>query len=204
MLRAATRRHRTRPVLLFLVYGVFLVLIGVTASAQAILVSEHFTAGMLNSVVGNDSATVRTFVNGNLTKSDLTGSASAARVAAVNQQLAALVTRGGILRTEIRTPDGVVLFSDVASLTGQQAPRTAAFAETVGGQPSAGLDDPQAPEVTGTPLDEPSLIREYLPVIANGKVQAVFAMWRDAQPILDALGETRRDILIVTLMAAAI
>src|SRR4029077_4802286 len=52
-----------RPTLLILVLGAFLVLIGITASAQAAMVSAHFSASALNDLVGSDSATVRSFVN---------------------------------------------------------------------------------------------------------------------------------------------
>ena len=41
-----------RPVLLLLVYGAFLVLVGVTASAQASMVTSHFTEAATNAVVG--------------------------------------------------------------------------------------------------------------------------------------------------------
>jgi hypothetical protein len=51
-----------RPILLLLVYGAFLVLIGITATAQAVMVSAHFSAATLNDVVGSDESTVRTLV----------------------------------------------------------------------------------------------------------------------------------------------
>jgi hypothetical protein len=52
-----------RPVLLLLVYGIFLALVGITATAQAAMVSAHFSAATLNDVVGSDAATIRTFVD---------------------------------------------------------------------------------------------------------------------------------------------
>jgi len=51
-----------RPVLLLLVYGVFLALVGITATAQAAMVSAHFSTATLNDVVGSDAATIRAFV----------------------------------------------------------------------------------------------------------------------------------------------
>jgi len=52
-----------RPILLILVFGAFLALLGITATAQAVMVSTHFSASALNDVVGSDSATTRAFVN---------------------------------------------------------------------------------------------------------------------------------------------
>jgi diguanylate cyclase (GGDEF)-like protein/putative nucleotidyltransferase with HDIG domain len=198
--------RRSRPVLLILVYSVFLVLIGITASAQAMLVSEHVTAGMLNSVVGDDSATVRTFLNGNLTRSDLNGTATAARQDAVDQQLAALIARGGILRLELRNAGGTILFSNEPDLDGRPAPVTAEFRAALDGAPSAGLDsgDQAAAQTIGDPLGADSVLREFLPVIIDGHVVAVFAMWRDAAPTLAVLASTRGDVVMVTLAAAMI
>src|SRR2546426_9656827 len=55
-----------RPVLLLLVYGAFVALVGITATAQAAMVSAHFSAATLNDVVGSDAATIRAFVNAHL------------------------------------------------------------------------------------------------------------------------------------------
>ena len=52
-----------RPILLLLVFGSFLALVGITASAQAAMISTHFQTATLNDVVGSDAATARAFVN---------------------------------------------------------------------------------------------------------------------------------------------
>ncbi len=205
-MRNSNHTRRSRPVLLLLVYGVFLALIGITASAQAMLVSEHVTTGMLNSVVGDDSATARTFLNGNLTRNDLNGTATPARQTAVTQQLAALVARGGILRAELRSADGTILFSNVSALAGARAPVTPEFQAALGGQPSAALDTGAevAAQTAGEPLGAESVLHEFLPVVLEGRTQAVFALWRDAAPIFATLADTRRDVVFVTLAAALI
>src|SRR5512146_3487589 len=69
--RDAVPARRRFPVLMALVYGLFLVLVGLTASAQAGLVSAHVSATMLNNVVVTDASLVRTFANGTLRVSDL-------------------------------------------------------------------------------------------------------------------------------------
>ena len=60
-----------RPVLLILVYGIFLVIVGLTAVAQTAMVSADLSATTLNTTVGADAALVRLFVTGNLFPDDL-------------------------------------------------------------------------------------------------------------------------------------
>ena len=56
-----------RPILLFIVYGVFLVIVGVTATAQVMLASVHVSTSALNQAVGTDTQVVRGFVDDLLT-----------------------------------------------------------------------------------------------------------------------------------------
>ncbi len=66
-----TPRRAQRPVLLIIVFGVFIAIVGITAVAQILLVSAHFSTSTLNSVVGTDAALVRTFVTSTLSPDDL-------------------------------------------------------------------------------------------------------------------------------------
>ena len=59
-----TLAHPRRPILLLLVFGVFLMIVGITALAQAVLVSTTYSQSILEAVVGGDAATVRALVNG--------------------------------------------------------------------------------------------------------------------------------------------
>jgi len=200
------RRHQ-RPVLLVLVYGAFLALVGITASAQAMLVSEHLSTTALNSIVASDAATVRTFVNGgSLLPSDLRpGGLESERLASLEKQLAGLVARGEILRAELRAPDGTVLVGDLPSLTGMGSEPDAAFQAAAGGTAQAALVGQQeSTGAVGPALGTSDVLREYLPLVADGKTQAVFAIWRDAAPILRELDESRRDVVGVTLVAALV
>ena len=56
------RARVPRPVLLILVYGIFLVIVGLTAVAQTAMVSADLSATTLNTTVGADAALVRLFV----------------------------------------------------------------------------------------------------------------------------------------------
>ena len=104
-----------RPVLLLLVYGAFLVLVGVTASAQASMVTSHFTEAATNAVVGGDVASVRVLVAGELLNgSDLTatGVPDATRQAKLQTVLASLDSTSGILHAELRRADGALIATD--------------------------------------------------------------------------------------------
>ena len=65
------RARVPRPVLLILVYGIFLVIVGMTAMAQTAMVSADLSTTTLNTAVGADAALVRPFVTSNLSPDDL-------------------------------------------------------------------------------------------------------------------------------------
>ena len=196
-----------RPVLLILVFGAFLAIVGITATAQATMVSAHVSVATLNDVVGSDAATIRSFVNAHLAARDLDASGSgpsAAKLAALEEQLGTLTAPGEILRVEIRLPDGRVLAADDPSAVGGVVPSDGAFALALGGAAQAAIV-PVAEAGAGSPVAAPDrLIREYLPISTAGQVRAVVGVWRDAGPILRRLSDVRRDVVVVTLSAALI
>jgi len=196
-----------RPVLLLLVYGVFLALVGITATAQAAMVSAHFSTATLNDVVGSDAATIRAFVNAHLDVHylDEAGAGpSAAQLANLEQQLGTLTAAGEILRVEVRLLDGRVLAADDPSAAGAAAPADETFALAVGGTAQAAIV-PAAEANAGSPIAaDDRLIREYLPLSTGGQVRAVVGIWRDATPVLERLSLVRRDVVVVTLSAAMI
>ena len=196
-----------RPVLLILVYGAFIVLVGITATAQAAMVSMHFSAATLNDVVGSDSATIRTFVNAHLTASFLDGAVtgpSAAQLTALDAQLGTLTAAGEILRVEIRLPDGRVIAADDPAAAGTVVPTDDAFGLAVGGKAQAAVV-PVADANAGSAVQaEDRLIREYLPISTGGQIRAVIGIWRDAAPVLQRLSDVRRDVVVVTLSAALV
>jgi len=196
-----------RPVLLLLVYGAFLALVGITATAQATMVSAHFSAATLNDVVGSDAATIRAFVNAHLDGrylGDAGPGPSAAQLAILDQQLGTLTAPGEILRVEVRRLDGRVLATNASPTAGGVAPADEAFDLAVAGAPQAAVVA-TAEAGAASPVAGPDrLIREYLPVSSGGQVRAVVGIWRDALPILQRLSDVRRDVVLVTLSAALI
>ena len=193
--------------LLVLVFGVVLVLVGVTASALAALVSAHLSSARLNSVVANDAALVGFFVNDKLLASDVDDDGPTARRAAtLSGELGHLIGDGGIVRIEIRNPDGRVIASDDLSAVGQRAAASADATAALSGRPGAALIEAGgAFEAVGDTLGVASVVQEYLPIVEDGgEPIAIVGLWRDATPILASLDETRRDIMLVTLAAGAL
>jgi diguanylate cyclase (GGDEF)-like protein len=193
-----------RPMVLVIVYGLFLVVAGVTTTALTMLVSEHFSTAALNEVIGSDAGTVRTFANLNLLESDLSGSASPARRAELAEGLASLVRNGNLLHVEIRLPDGTIVASDDPGLVGSRQPITSHFGVATGGAIAPAVLLQGELSEAGSPLVPPTLIREYLPVLTDGNVRAVVGVWRDAAPILGAMDAVRRDVIVVTVSGAVV
>src|SRR2546423_3539254 len=104
----ATRSAR-RPMLLALVLAIFLVLVGITASALVAITSAHLSTATLNATISRDASLVELFVNTNLRPDDLVpGRAHAAQRAQLDDKLAALTRNDQILRVEVRGPNGAV------------------------------------------------------------------------------------------------
>jgi diguanylate cyclase (GGDEF)-like protein/putative nucleotidyltransferase with HDIG domain len=189
-----------------LVYGIFLIIVGVTAMAQTVMVSTHFSTTTLNSVVGTDAALVRLFVTSTVSPDDLDASGpSAERQAALEERLASLIEPGQIVRVEIRLPDGRVVAADRPELRGAVGASTPDFTIALGGDSAtAGIDDAAASEAVGPPLAVRSVLREYFPLSTDGRVRAVVGVWRDAGPILADVDAIRLNIALVTLSAGIV
>ena len=200
------RQRPPRPTLMMIVFGLLLVIVGVTAMAQTILVSVHISTASLSATLSSDAATVRTFVNGYVAPEDLTDGATPDRIAFVETGLQALAARGEILHLEIRDPAGVVRLSSDSTVRGATATLSDGFAAALGGKVDASVVNAGDPtEALGTSITAPQLLREYFPLAAaDGAVVAVVGIWRDAAPILAAMERVRSDVLLVTLSAAVI
>jgi diguanylate cyclase (GGDEF)-like protein len=198
-------RSLRRPVLLIVVFGFFLMIVGLTALSQAIIVSTQSSQTMLTAVVGSDAATVRGFANAYLVPADLgPGGLSATRAAALQAQVKTIVSAGQILRIELRLPDGTVLLSDTGDLAGARGAPTPDFIAAAGGAVTAGFHPVADAESVGAALPANDLLRAYFPVKVNTEVVAVVGIWRDAAPILGDLELLRRQVMLVTLFAGAL
>ncbi len=199
-----TEARVRRPVLLILVLGVLLVLVGVTATTQTIMVSSHASASTLAAIVDSDVATVRGFVHNGLKGLD-PSSPDAATSRRIEGYLATLLAKGGIVRAEIRTVDGWLVASSAADGAGQAAVATESgdFEAAAAGTPRVTMVDGAAADATGAPLPA-QVVREYLPLQRNGETLLVIGLWRDAAPILARLEAMRQEIVLVTLSGAVV
>ncbi len=194
-----------RPVLLVLVYGIFLVIVGITATAQTFMVSANFSQTTLQSIVGTDAALVRSFVNANVSPADLeVETMTPARRGELESMLALLVARTEIVHLELRLPDGRVVAADQPGAAGLQATASPDFNAALAGDVAASLDKLATSEIVGSNVQAPDVLREYFPLKADGRVQAVVGVWRDAAPVLQQLDALRRDIVLTTLSAALV
>ena len=197
--------RRIRPVLLLLVFSGFLLIVGTTASGQAFFVSEDTRRALLESSAASDTATVRSFVGLNVTPADLaSGGPTADRRATLRTGLALMVERGGILHAALLAPDGTVLVSDDGAGESTVAPATVDLTTSVSDQvvvPALVSSDAAG---ALSPLDSTSILREYVPIMAGGRVYAVAAIWRDASPILALLDQARAHVVASTIIAGLI
>jgi diguanylate cyclase (GGDEF)-like protein len=190
-----------KPVLVLLVFGVLLVLVGITASAQAIMVSAYASTSTFTAIVDSDIATVRGFVHQELSE-PLVGNSRQA-ILAVDDQLSTLLSKGGIVHVEIRTPDGRVVTSANSTAVGSIAAPSSDFAAAVAGESRVAVVDAASAEANGASLPT-SVLREYLPIRQGDRTVFVVAVWRDAVPVLSRLDELRTAVVFVTLTAALI
>ncbi|HXR27880.1 MAG TPA: diguanylate cyclase, partial [Candidatus Baltobacteraceae bacterium] len=199
----APARRAARPTLLLLVFGAFLLIVGVAASGQAALVTADQQQALLGATVSADASTVRTFVAVDLPPRLLDPATStAADRATLQAGLQLLVQRGQLLQVALLLPDGTVLASNDAAGVGGQAPFTDDLRAALDGQHAeAAITTPGAAGAIG-PLATTAVMREYVPIIAGGQVRAVMAVWRDAAPLLAQLDQERLEIVGVTLTAA--
>jgi diguanylate cyclase (GGDEF)-like protein len=204
-LSGSTRGTR-RPLLLVLVFGAFLAIIGITATAQAVMVSLNFSTGTMNTIVAGDAATVRAVLDDRvqLRYLDPAIGPTAAERGALEAELAALTGPADILLVELRRLDGTIVAASRPGLAGLAAATPEAMTAATTGRATADLV-PAAEAGAGTPdLGSPTVLRELLPIRADGEVRAVIGIWRDAVPILARLDAVRRDVVAVTLTAGLV
>jgi diguanylate cyclase (GGDEF)-like protein len=193
--------------LLVLVFGVFLVLVGITASALVAITSSNLTETTINASVERDASLAELFVNGNLRADDLrSGGPDAARTRELGARLATLTGDDAILRVEVRSPEGLVLFSSDPGAVGDQPALSAELQRAVTAQqPRALLSDDPGADVAGPPLAASSVVREYLPIVDESRTtRAVMTLWRNAAPLLARVEQAQRDVVIVVLGAATV
>ncbi len=205
--RFGDRPNAPRPVLLTIVFGVLLAIVGVTATAQAVMVSVYASTSTLQAHVESDLATIRGFVHQSLDQRIVTdASLPPEDLAALERLLGTILSKGQILQVELRRPDGSVVAASQTGAAGALVPPSPDFVLAVseGSVRVAIIDAAVAETAPGSALGTPQVLREYLPLQIGGEVVLVAAVWRDAVPILTHLDLLRRDVVVVTITAALI
>ena len=191
-----------RPIILLLVAGVLLVVVGVTAAGLVLLTSAHVTTNVLNQAVAGDGELVRRFVTDHVTPDDLAGGPlTPLRRLALQPALDQMLAPGAIVHAELVLPNGAVLLSDGDGGSAPQLGSPDWTVATSGRAVAAFVDADESGDI-GPALPD-ALLREFFPVVRDGRVEAVVALWRDAHVTVAALADARRDILVVTLSSAA-
>jgi diguanylate cyclase (GGDEF)-like protein/putative nucleotidyltransferase with HDIG domain len=185
-----------------------MLLVVATAAALVFVVSDHVTRSAIDSSVSADRSLGRGFVDANLSLADFDPGAAPARVAAVDRGLAALVDRtgNGILQIKIWAPTGIVLYSDRADLSGKNLGLEDDITDTIATRTPATIIEPadQGEAATVDLGEGAQVLEEYLPIELGGTVPGVFEIYRNAGPILAHVEATRRDVILVTTIAAAL
>jgi diguanylate cyclase (GGDEF)-like protein len=197
-----------------LVFGASLALVAATAFALVTVVSDGLTRAAIDSSVRSDRSLVQGFVASNLVPTDLRASGvDPARVSAIELQIAAFIRRSsvagespGIVHIKIWNPDGTVLYSERADLRGVKLGLDDEIADAIGGNAVAStIEEADNGEAATSDLPPGTeVLEEYIPIELGGSIPAVFEIYREATPIVAAVDGTRRDILTVTAVAAAI
>ena len=201
-----TAKRAPRPVLLLLVYGVFLCIVGITAAMQGVLISAHFTTSAITTSVGTDAGVVTAFANGQLQPGDFGGSAlGGSREAAVRAAMSQFVGVHGIVRAEVRSNTGLVIASDAPIAGTQATPLDDQARARDQEQAQATFLEVGSPTAAGPgALPAVPMLREVFPLVQGGTVLGVVVIWRDATPILAELDSVRGDLIVVTFSAALI
>jgi diguanylate cyclase (GGDEF)-like protein len=177
--------------------------VGLAAIALVRVVTDHVSVSAINSTTSADRSLVQSFVEGNFTPRDLTLSGpTPERVAAVQDQLKRLVASDvGILRLKVHTPDGTVLFSDDPGLRGARFELSPELLAATAGEADAEVTtDFDGEEADLADLGAEAVLEEYLPIVGqDGRVEAVFEVYRDAAPILAEVGGSQLSVVAILL-----
>jgi diguanylate cyclase (GGDEF)-like protein len=203
-----TERVRRRSTLLLLVFAASLTLVALTAAALVAVVSQRLTDAAIASSVRSDRSLVRSFAASSIRSSDLRATGvDQARVDRIEDEVAGFIERtSGIVHIKVWAPDGTVLYSERRELRGQNLGVDDEIKDAIAGEAvSSTIEDANQGEAATSDLPPGTkVLEEYIPIEIDGGVPGVFEIYRDAAPIVTAVDETRRDVLVVTLAAATV
>jgi diguanylate cyclase (GGDEF)-like protein len=163
-------------------------LVGVSCIGLASLGSEHVRTTALERTSTADRAAINGFAASKLTTDDLAVDiVPMSRQQELDGALLELERTHDIESSTLSTPAGAVLAGDPLTHEGRAA-----------------LDGAGHTGRAVTRLSEDGALIEALPISIDGRVGLVAVLQRDGTPILEAADAARRDLLVVTLGAAAV
>ena len=189
--------------LLVVVYGAFLLLVGVTASALVAITSAH-----LRTADAQRGHQPRRLAGGAVREWHAPARRRRRERADRRPRGDPPASVGGACRTtdpggwSSAASTGRSLPATVRRGRGQRPAASAVAKDAAAGIPSVALADDAAPAgVSGGG----KALEEYLPIL-NGERRplAVMAIWRDAAPLLATLEATQRDVMLIILAAAVL
>jgi diguanylate cyclase (GGDEF)-like protein/PAS domain S-box-containing protein len=195
-----TRPHlgpRWRPGLRALVLGVSGALVVGTAVLVSINVSDHLEKAAVNEAVRTTEAVVRGYIDPSVPSGGL-ADPTPEQAAAINGELAHLVSAGKILRIKVWAPDGTVVFSDLPALRGRRFPVAADLLEVLDGEVSAEFSNGTDEENVFEHGLADRFLSIYLPIRSPaGQVVGAYEVYEDAAPIVTDIARTRQDVLLI-------
>ena len=178
-----------------------LVVCALLVFGTAFAVSESVSGHLADAAIHVAARTTQSLIDGSVgsTVADaLGGRPGAPDASQIDAQLSELVAGGQLLRIKVWSPNGTILYSDLASLRGRQFPVDEDLTDVLGGAIAtsiSGTDDPE--NVFERGLAE-RLLSVYLPIRGpDGRVLAAFETYQDAAPIEADIATTRQDVLVI-------
>ena len=176
-------------------------------------VASEIVAGQLrqaatDSARHNVEAIVRGYVDPSISEADL--DLAAARNPTIDAQLERLTASGEILRINIWSRDGRVVYSTEADLRGRRFSIDEELTLAFGGQTVAMYEGATAHNEGGQP-DEPGheephglVLEVYVPIrgATDGNPFGVYEVYEDAGPIEDRVTAGKNEVFLVALVAA--
>jgi diguanylate cyclase (GGDEF)-like protein len=187
-----------------------LALVAGTAVALGLVVTDGVTKSAITSSVVADTSLVLAFLTRDGQGLDLSTAANPTVAAAIDADFAALVanTRSGVIQVKVYSPQRIVQFSDRADVVGTSAGDDDELAQALAaGKPATAIKDASDGEVATVLRSDMHLdqvLEEYIPIMVDGHVGAVFEVYRDAAPIIGGATATRDMVVGVIGFSAAI
>jgi diguanylate cyclase (GGDEF)-like protein len=183
---------RRRPRLFLLVYGATLVLALVTCLGLSVVATAHVLGVAKRATVALDENLAARLAD-RLLAWDVTSQELSLRPGA-RGVLREEVERQGLAALRLWAPDGSLLVTG-AGAPGERVHDASGFDEARAGMAAANL-------FAGLGSGSSDALVEYLPITSEGAVVAILEVIRDARPLLAAADETRRDVLLISIVAA--